>query len=134
MPMPMICLDAALRHFAAAFRDGFSQPQYKYFVTVLLALVLCHEPRTLSALLRQVADAPSLSGASRFLAQAPWSAEALAYAWADRFRGRLRPLVEAEHQRQRAARPKGQGRPKATFVTGYLIGDDSTLHKRKSLP
>jgi len=42
-------------------------------VTVRLAPVLSHEPRTLWPLLRHVADAPSLSGTSRFLTHAPWS-------------------------------------------------------------
>lgn len=131
MPVPLLCLDAALHQFAAAFRACFSKPQHQYFVTVLLALMLCHEPRTLSGLLRQVAQGPSLSGTSRFLSQAPWSAEALAATWLARFRRQMLPLVEAEHKRRRAARPKRRGRPKATLVTGYLIGDDSTMHKPK---
>ena len=74
MPVPLICLDGGLRHFAAAFRGCFSKPQYQYFVTVLLALMLCREHFTLSGLLRQVSSASSLSGTSRFLSVAPWSA------------------------------------------------------------
>jgi len=131
MPVPMVCLDVRLRQFAAVFRDCFSKPQHKYLVTVLLALMLCQEPRTLSGLLRQVADGPTLSGMSRFLSEAPWSAEAVAGAWLARFRHQMGSLVEAEHKRQRLLRPKRRGRPQATVVTGYLIGDDSTLYKRR---
>ena len=39
--------------------------------------------------------------------------------------------VKAEHERQRRQRPKRQGRPRPTVVTGYLMGDDSTQHKPK---
>lgn len=131
MPVPIICLDACLRQFAAVFRGCFSKPQYKYLVTVLLALMLCQEPRTLSGLRRQVAEGPSLSGMSRFLSEAPWSAEAVAATWLARFQNQMLPLVEAEHRRQRSLRRKRQGRPKATVVTGYFIGDDSTMHKRR---
>lgn len=131
MPVPIICLDACLRQFATVFRGCFSKPQYKYLVTVLLALMLCQEPRTLSGLQRQVAGGPSLSGLSRYLSEAPWSAEAVAATWLARFRRQMAPLVEAEHKRQRASRAKRRGHPKATVVTGYLIGDDSTMHKRR---
>jgi hypothetical protein len=43
----------------------------------------------------------------------------------------MQPLVEAELQRQRQAQPKHRGRPRSPVVTGYLIGDDSTIEKRK---
>jgi len=131
MPIPIICLDARLRQFCTALRRCFSQPQYKYLVTVLLALMLCQEPRTLSGLLRQVANGQSLSGLSRFVSEAPWSAEEVAGAWIERFAEQMRGRVEAEHARQRHERPKRKGRPRATVVTGYLIGDDSTQHKPK---
>jgi len=68
---------------------------------------------------------------SRFLSQAPWSADALAQTWLTRFHAQLALLVQAEHERQRSTRPKRRGRRRATVVTGYLIGDDSTLHKPK---
>jgi len=131
MPVPIICLDARLRQFCTALRRCFSKPQHKYLVTVLLALMLCQEPRTLSGLLRQVADGQSLSGLSRFVSEAPWSAEEVAGAWIERFGEQMVSMVEAEHARQRRERPKRQGRPRATVVTGYLIGDDSTQHKPK---
>jgi hypothetical protein len=98
-------------------------------VIVLLALMLCQEPRTLTALLRCVAVPSSLSGLSRFLAKAPWEADDLTEIWRERFDAQVHPRVAAAHARQRAARPKRVGRPKTPIVTGYLIGDDSTMHK-----
>ncbi len=125
MPKPIICLSVALRQYAEAFRDLFTKPQWKYFVTVLLGLVECQERRTLSGLLRTVAAWVSLAGLSRFLARAPWSAQAVAERWQARFRSRMTPHVQADHEAQRAAREPKVGRPKATVVTGYLILDDS---------
>lgn len=129
MPIPIICLDVELRQYAERFRQCFSKPQWKYFVIVLLGLMLCQESCTMSGLLRQVAADSTLSGMSRFLSCAPWSAEAVAEAWVERFHAQLAARVKAEHARQRQARPKQPGRPKATVVTGYLIGDDSTCEK-----
>lgn len=131
MPMPIVCLDARLRQFALTFRSCFSLPQMQYFVIVLLGLMRCQEHRTLTGLQRQVTEAPSLSGLSRFFNEAPWSAATVAQTWLAHFRQQLAPLVEAERRRQRQARPKKRGRPKPPLVTGYLIGDDSTQHKRK---
>jgi hypothetical protein len=131
MPVPIVCLDARLRQFAAAFDTCFSAPQRRHFVTVLLALLLCREPRTLTGLRRQVAGGRSVAALSRFLSDAPWSAATVAATWQARFRAQVGPLVAAEHQRQRAARPRRRGRPAATLVTGYLIGDDSTMYKPK---
>lgn len=131
MPVPTVCLDARLRQFAAAFDAGFSVPQRRHFVTVLLALVLCREPRTLTGLRRQIAGGRSAAALSRFMSEAPWAAADVAAAWWTRFVAQAGPLVEAEHRRQRAARGRRRGRPKATAVTGYLIGDDSTMHKPK---
>jgi hypothetical protein len=50
--MPIICLDARLRQFCETFRTRFNHPQFKYLVTVLLALMLCQETHTLTVLLR----------------------------------------------------------------------------------
>ncbi|MCI0731153.1 MAG: hypothetical protein L0332_31120 [Chloroflexi bacterium] len=72
--MPMICLDGGLRHFAAAFRGCFSQPQPQYFMTVWLALMLCREHFTLSGLLQQVSSDSRWSGTSGFLSMARCSA------------------------------------------------------------
>jgi SRSO17 transposase len=129
MRVPIIWMDARLRQFAQTFRSCFSKPQFRYFEIVLLALLLCQEAKTLSALLRHVALQTTLSGLSRFLALAPWSPADLAHTWRTRFDTHLAPLVQAEHARQLAARPKQRGRPPTPVVTGYLIGDDSTMHK-----
>jgi hypothetical protein len=129
MRVPIICMDERLRQFVRAFRSCFSLPQYRYFVIVLLALMLCQEPRTLTALLRCVVVRSSLAGLSRFLAKAPWEPHDVADIWQERFATQVQPRIAAAHARQRAARPTRVGRPKATVVTGYLIGDDSTMHK-----
>ncbi len=131
MPVPIICLDEYMQQFAERFRHEFSKPQYQYLVIVLLGLMLCEGTRTLRGLLRQIADGPSVAGLSRFLSQAPWEAAALADLWLDHFREEMQPKVAAELQRQRQEHPKHRGRPKGPVVTGYLIGDDSTIEKRK---
>jgi SRSO17 transposase len=131
MPLPIICANQALCQFADAFAEHFSKPQRKYFVTVLLALLLCQERRTLTALLRRILDARSLSGLSRFFARSPWSEEEVAQTWRERFDVQVRPLVAAAHQAQERTRPQRPGRPKATVVTGYLLLDDSTHPKPK---
>src|SRR5713101_756096 len=109
MPMPIICLDEALQHFAGGFRELLSKPQYQYFVTVLLGLLLCEGARTLRGLLRQSAAGASLAGLSRFLSEAPWEAAALAEQWLAHFRATMQPVVAAEVQRQRQAQPKRRG-------------------------
>ena len=131
MPVPIICLDEDVRYFAERFREVFSKPQYQHFVTVLLGLMLCEGTRTLSGLLRQIADSPSLAGLSRFLSEAPWEEAAVVESWLRHFREEMQPKVAAEFQRERQMQPKRRGRPKAPVVTGYLIGDDSTIEKRK---
>lgn len=131
MPQPIICLDDEVRHFAERYRALFTKPQYQYFVTVLLGLMECEGRRTLSGLLREVAQSPSLSGLSRFLSEAPWTSRALVEQWLADFREELAPAVEAERQRQRQSQPKRRGRPKQPLVTGYVIGDDSTMSKPK---
>jgi hypothetical protein len=131
MSIPIICMDARLRQFCETFRKSFSQPQFKYLVTVLLALMMCQETHTLSGLLRQVADGQSLSGLSRFMSRSPWSAAEIAGAWTERFHEQLTEAVKQEHERQRRQRPKRRGCPRKTVVTGYLIGDDSTQYKPK---
>jgi hypothetical protein len=98
---------------------------------VLVALLLCQVPRTLTGLLRTARDGGSLAGLSRFLSEAPWEAAALATAWCWRFDTLLRPQAARVHAEQRATHLKRRGRPKASIVTGCLIGDDSTGHKRR---
>src|SRR5579871_487987 len=120
-----------LRQFADAFQACFNRPQFRHFVTVLVGLLQCLEPHTLTGVLRQVAGGPSVASLSRFLSQAPWSAEAVTQTWITRFQAQVEPLVTAEQARQRAAVPKRRGRPRRTEVVGYLIGDDSTMEKKK---
>ncbi len=129
MRVPIICMDERLRQFAAAFHACFSKPQRRYFEIVLLALLLCQEAHTLSGLLRQVLARVTLSGLSRFLGKAPWSTTAVATTWRTRFDTQVAPLVHATHARHRATRSTRPGRPAASVVTGYLIGDDSTMEK-----
>lgn len=131
MPLPIVCLDGCLRQFVAAFRGCLSKPQARYFEIVLLGLLLCEGRHTLSGLRRQVAERVSVAGLSRFLSRAPWSAAAVSATWIRRFHQQVAPAVQAEQQRQRQTRPRRRGRPKTPVVTGYLIGDDSTLPKRK---
>jgi len=124
MPVPIICLDDDLCHFVERYRQRFSKPQYQYFVIVLLGLMPCEGRRTLVGLLSQVADTTSLSGLSRFLSQAPWDAGEVAKQWLEDFRKAMEPQVKAEQARRQQRQPKRRGRPRAPFVTGYLIGDD----------
>jgi len=131
MPVPILCLDETLCQFVERFRAVFSTPQYQSFVTVLLGLMLCEGRRTLSGLLREVGDSPSLAGLSRDLAEAPWSAEVVVAGWLTQFREAMQPEVATERERQQQVRPKRRGRPKQPLVTGYVIGDDSTMSKPK---
>jgi len=131
MPKPIVCLSEALRQYLEIFRPCFSKRQWKYFVTILLGLVECEERKTLSGILRGVAESISLSGLSRFLSKWPWSPNEVAHTWMKRFRQRQEGLVQAEHMRLKAEVPKSVGRPKATVVTGYLIFDDSVHSKPK---
>lgn len=131
MPQPIICLDEEVCHFAERFRALYSKPQYQYFVTVLLGLMECDGRRTLSGLLQEVGHPPSLSGLSRFFSEAPWSREAVVDSWLSHFRMEMQPLVEAERDRQYQQQLRQRGRPKQPFVTGYVIGDDSTMSKPK---
>jgi hypothetical protein len=78
-----------------------------------------------------VGEPPSLSGLSRFFSEAPWVQEALVVIWLEHFRAEMQPLVEAEREQQRQHQPKRRGRPKQPLVTGYVIGDDSTMSKPK---
>lgn len=131
MPVPSICFDASLRQFAEAFHACFSRPQFRHFVTVLVGLLQCLEPHTLTGMLRQVVASQSVASLSRFLAQAPWSAEEVVQTWINRFQCQMTPLVALEAQRKRAAQPKQRGRPKRAAVVGYVIGDDSTMVKKQ---
>jgi hypothetical protein len=43
MRVPIVCVDTRLRQFAFAFVDCFSRPQFRHFMSVLVALLLCHQ-------------------------------------------------------------------------------------------
>lgn len=131
MPKPIVCLSEQLRQYLELFRSSFSKRQWKYFVIVLLGLIECEERRTMSGLLRVVAEQVSLSGLSRFLNQWRWQPEKVADTWQAHFRQRMEPLVQAEHMRLKAEMPKQVGRPRQTVVTGFLIFDDSVHEKPK---
>jgi hypothetical protein len=129
MPQPILCLDEEVYHFAKRFDALFSKLQYQYLVTVLLGLMECDGKRTLSGLLHEVSQALSLSGLSRFFSQAPWEPGAVVACWLRHFRAEMQPQVEAKREQERKAQPKRRGRRKEPLVTGYLIGDDSTMSK-----
>lgn len=131
MPLPILCAYACLHQCLMSYRDLFSKPQYKYFVIVLLGFIQCQQVRTLCGLQRCVSQGGSLSGLSRFLARAPWETEALVARWQERFHTLMRPVVRADRARQEQERPASRGRPTLPVVTGYLIGDDSIIHKEK---
>jgi hypothetical protein len=131
MRVPIVCIDERLGQYAQTFADCFSRPQYKHFVIVLMGLMLCRGRRTLTGLLSCVAVKASVASLSRFLSEVPWKATEVALRWRERFEQQLAPKVAQLHADHRAARPKRPGRPKASIVTGYLIGDDSTCHKMR---
>lgn len=106
-------------------------PPYQSVVIVLMGCIQCPQARTLSGWGHRVAQGDSLSGLSRFFAQALWEIEALAARWHERFRTQMTPVVQAKRRRQQEEPPTRRGRPKAPVVTGELIGDDSTMHKEK---
>ena len=130
MAQPIIMQDASLRNYLAAYRNVFSQPQWKYFVTVLMGMIHCQASRTLSGMLRQVAVLVTVSGLSRFLISPAWSLDKLTKARYAFFCLEVEPIVIEAHEAQRLQRPKKKGRPVPTVVTGYLILDDSTHVKR----
>ena len=131
MPKPIVCLSEQLRQFAEHFRPCFSRRQWRYFVIVLLGLIECEERKTLTGVLRVIGEAVSVSGLSRFLSKWRWSTAAVAQIWWQLFCERMAPLVQAEHARLQAERPRRVGRPKDTVVTGYLVFDDSVHTKPK---
>jgi len=131
MPKPIVCLSEQLCQYLENFRACFSKRQWKYFVTVLLGLIECEERKTMTGMLRVVGEQISLSGLSRFMNKWLWSMSSVAAIWQERFRQRMEPLVEVEHERLQAERLQRRGRPKKTVVTGYLIFDDSVHTKPK---
>jgi hypothetical protein len=109
MPKPIVCLSSELRQYMEAFQSCFSRRQWKYFVIVLLGLIECDERKTLSGLRWVVAAESSLCGLSRFLSRWTWDRGQVAQVWQERFQERMRGLVQAEHERLSAARPRVWG-------------------------
>jgi len=125
----MLCVDGQVRQFSRSFRSCFSRPQFRYFEIVLAGLLLWEGTKTLTTLLRTLVSSASLAGLSRFFGVAPWSPHAVAATWRQRFDHHLQPAIAIEQQRQRTQRRPQRGRPPHPVVTGYLIGDDSTIAK-----
>lgn len=130
MAQLIINQDATLRNYLEAFRSQFSAPQWKYFETVLMGLLHCDGNKTLSGVLRQVAVVVTMSGLSRFLISPAWSVTALEQVRYQQFQAQVQPLVVQSHRNQKSRRTRRRGRPQPTFVTGYLVMDDSTHAKR----
>jgi DDE superfamily endonuclease len=135
MPYPIVCQDERLRQYLQSFRTLFSVPQYKHFVTVLMALLLGGEGHTLSHLKRTVAGKKSVSSLSRFLSEAPWDYLFVAQYNFSRFCRGMQPKIEKVRQDLLEERKKRRqrGRRSTPLVTGYLIGDDSTMFKPKGV-
>jgi hypothetical protein len=112
MRLPIVCLDQRLRQYLTLFSGCFSRPQYNYFVTILLGLMLCQSGRSLTGLLAAVNSGVSLSGASRFMSEAPWQAEDLAQRWQRQFRQEMTAQVLEKQARSRCQRRKGVGQRK----------------------
>lgn len=135
MPHPIICQDERLRQYLQYFRALFSRPQFKHFVTVLVALLMTQEGYTLSHLNRSVSGKKSLSSLSRFLAEAPWDYQLVIQYNFSRFCRVMQSKIEEERLKllEEIKKRKRRGRRSIPLVTGYLIGDDSTMHKPKGV-
>jgi SRSO17 transposase len=128
---PIVCQNERLRQYLQNFRGLFSRPQYGHFETVLFGLLMSKEGHTLSHLHRAIAGIKSVSSVSRFFGQAPWDHQVVNQHNFYRFCNMVHEKIEQERQRMRDQQPKRRGRYKEPFVTGYLIGDDSTMSKPK---
>src|SRR5215475_8305283 len=133
MPHPIVCQDERLRQYLQSFRALFSRPQYEHFVTMLMSLLLSLEGYTLSHLKHAISGIKSLSSLSRFLAKAPWDHQLVIQYNFSRFCRMMQPRIEQECQILLAKQKKKRNRRSTPFVTGYLIGDDSTMLKAKGM-
>ena len=133
MPYPIVCQDERLHQYLQTFQALFSRPQYKHFVTVLMGLLLGESGHTLSHLHRAVAGKKSLSSLSRFFSEAPWDHQYVNQYNFSRFCEVMQVKIDEERQRKFAeiSAQNRRGRRSAPLVTGYLIGDDSTMFKPK---
>ena len=133
MPQPIVCLDERLRQYLDHWRTHFTRPQFEHFVTMLLALLVGMKGPTLSHLKESVAGSKSLASLSRFLSRAPFCLEQVQEVSWKLFQERMSPVVGQRVQEQRSECPKHRGRPRKPVVTGYLIGDDTTMHKPRGV-
>jgi SRSO17 transposase len=131
MPHPIVCQDEHLHQYLQSFSALFSRPQYEHFVTVLMGLLVGKEGYTLSHLKDAIAGAGSLSSLSRFLGEAPWDHQLVAKYNFSLFCRKMQPKIEEERRKRRDLQPKKRGKRVTPLVTGYLIGDDSTMSKPK---
>jgi SRSO17 transposase len=130
---PIICQDERLRQYLQSFRALFSLPQYEHFVTVLMGQLLGEAGHTLSHVHRAVSGKKSLSSLSRFLSDSPWSHQSIIQHNFARFCREMQPKIDEKCQNMinEAKKQKRRGKRPVPFVTGYLIGDDSTMYKPK---
>jgi hypothetical protein len=133
MPHPIICQDERLRQYLQSFQALFSCPQYEHFVTVLMGQLLGEAGHTLSHLHRAVSGKKSLSSLSRFLSGSPWDYRSIIQHNFARFCREMQPKINEERQNMvdELKKQKRRGKRSVPFVTGYLIGDDSTMYKPK---
>lgn len=133
MPHPILCQDERLRQYLQSFRALFSRPQYEHFVTVLMSLLLSLEGYTLSHLNHAITGKKSLSSLSRFLAKSPWNHQFVIQYNFTFFCSMMQPRIEQARQILLEKQQKRRGRRLIPLVTGYLIGDDSTMLKAKGM-
>jgi hypothetical protein len=100
---------------------------------VLIGQLLGEAGHTLSHLDRAISGKKSLSSLSRFFSDAPWNHRYIIEYNFARFCREMQPKIDAECQKicAKMERKKRRGRRPVPFVTGYLIGDDSTMYKPK---
>lgn len=130
---PIICQDERLCQYLQSFRALFSRPQYEHFETVLMGQLLSEAGHTLSHLHRAVSGKKSLASLSRFFSDAPWDHHFVIKHNFSRFCREMQPKIDAECQNRlnEMKKQKRRGKRSMPFVTGYLIGDDSTMYKPK---
>ncbi len=130
---PIVCQDERLRQYLQPFQALFSRPQYEHFVTVLMGLLLSEAGHTFSHLNRAVSSKKSVSSLSRFFSEAPWSHHSVSQYNFSRFCREMQPEIDKERQEkfEERKKQKSHGKRSIPLVTGYLIGDDSTMYKPK---
>jgi hypothetical protein len=116
MPHPIVCQDERLRQYLQSFQALFSYPQYKHFVTVLMALLLSLEGYTLSHLKHTISGIKSLSSLSRFLSISPWNHQFVIQYNYTRFCRMIQPMIRQECQIMLAKQKKKHGKRSTPLV------------------